>query len=156
MNAQELKSELESKFPGGILSWEERSPHRVYAAVKPESLREMARHLYAGLGLRLSTATAAHILKGFEILYHFALDRGGVVLSLRVSLGEGPPAADSIADLVPAADWIEREMAELMGVEFRGRASTEPLLSSEEWPKGVFPLRKNGEIPDSGLQIGGD
>lgn len=144
MNTQELKSELESKFPGGILKWEEKNPRRIYLSIRPGTLRKLAGHLHGQLGIRFSTASGVHLLKGFEVLYHFSLDRSGVVISLRVKPGKADPEIDSIVDLVPAADWIEREMAELLGIKFRGRPSTDPLLTSEEWTPGVFPLRKNG------------
>jgi len=57
---------------------------------------------------------------GIEILYHFAHDRANRFVNLRVVLDAQRPSIDSIAVRVPAADWIEREMHELLGIEFKG------------------------------------
>jgi Ni,Fe-hydrogenase III component G len=143
MNLAELHQHLNLKFPAEILNWTEKNPRRIYVEVSPAAARAAAGTLFRELGFRFSTATGMETLEGFQVLYHFSLDRTGLVLSLRVRLGKENPEADSIADLVPAADWIEREMAELLGIKFRGRASTERLLSGEEWEEGEYPLRKD-------------
>ena len=142
MNAAEIRQYINSKYPKDILKWEEKNPRRIYAEIAPAAVRPVARELFRGLGLRFSIASGVEILEGFQVIYHFSDDRSGVVLSVRVRLGRERPAVDSIADIVPAADWIERETAELLGIEFKGRASTEPLLTSEEWKDKKFPLRK--------------
>lgn len=142
MKATEIRQYLNSKFPKEILNWGEKNPRRIYAEIAPAALRGVARALFLDLGLRFSIASGVETLEGFQMLYHFSDDRSGVVLSVRVKLGRERPAVDTIADLVPAADWIERETAELLGIAFKGRASTEPLLTSEEWKDKKFPLRK--------------
>jgi Ni,Fe-hydrogenase III component G len=142
MNAAEMRTYFSSKFPSEILQWEEKSPQRIYAEIRPASVRPVAGAAFRDLGFRFSIASGVETMEGFQVLYHFSDDRSGVFLSLRVRLGKEKPAVDSIADLVPAADWIEREMAELLGIEFKGRASTERLLTSEEWKDKKFPLRK--------------
>ncbi|MCX6348542.1 MAG: NADH-quinone oxidoreductase subunit C [Candidatus Aureabacteria bacterium] len=125
------------------MKWEEKNPRRVYVEVRPAAVRPAAQALFKDLGFRFSIATGMETLEGFQVLYHFSLDRTGLVLSLRVRLGKENPETDSIADLVPAADWIEREMAELLGIKFRGRPSTERLLSDDEWEEKEYPLRKD-------------
>jgi len=142
MNAAEIRKHIDSNFPKEILNWEEKSPRRIYVEIAPAALRRVARALFADLGFRFSIASGVETRDGFQMLYHFSDDRSGVILSLRVRLGKENPAVDTIADLVPAADWIEREIAELLGIEFKGRVSTERLLTSEEWKDKKFPLRK--------------
>lgn len=143
MNAAEIRQYINSKFPKEILNWEEKNPRRLYAEIAPAAVRPVARALFSDLGFRFSIASGVETLGGFQMIYHFSADRSGVVLSVRVRLGRERPAVDTIADIVPAADWIERETAELLGVEFKGRSSTEPLLTSEEWKEKKYPLRKN-------------
>ncbi|HTR74139.1 MAG TPA: NADH-quinone oxidoreductase subunit C [Solirubrobacterales bacterium] len=64
------------------------------------------------------------------------------VLTLAVGAGRSAP---SIVDLLPAADWDEREAHDLYGVEFEGRASLRPLLDhaapTESW---TVPVRGEG------------
>ncbi len=143
MEPSELKEILQVKFPREILSWEEKNPRRLYLEIAPPALREMAGALFGELGFRFNTASGVQTPAGFQVLYHFSRDETGLILSLRVRLGEAEPEVDSIADLVPAADWIEREIHELLGIAIRGRPEPERLLLSEDWPEGVFPLRKD-------------
>ncbi len=42
-----------------------------------------------------------------------------------------PGGVDSIVDLIPAADWDEREAHDRYGIGFHGRSSTRPLLSHD-------------------------
>ena len=143
MELKELQENLNSKFSGKILDWLEKNPRRVYVEIKPAALRDVAREIFAVLGFRLAIASGVQTLEGFQILYHFSLDKTGLVLSVRVKLGRKNPEVDSIADVVPAANWIEREINELLGIKLRGRPALERLLMSEDWPKGVFPLQKD-------------
>jgi NADH:ubiquinone oxidoreductase subunit C len=43
----------------------------------------------------------------------------------------------TIADLCPAADWVERETHEYFSVEFTGRESTKPLMTRAGDPLGI-------------------
>lgn len=75
-----------------------------------------------------------------ELLYHFSA--GAAVLSLRVTLPYSSAVIDSICDIDLAAQLYEREAAELFGIEFRGAPNTDHLLLPDDWPAGVYPLRK--------------
>lgn len=76
-----------------------------------------------------------------ELLYHFS--GGAAVLSLRVTLPYEHPVVDSICEIDLAAQLYEREAAELFGIEFTGAPSTDHLVLPDEWPVGVYPLRKS-------------
>jgi NADH:ubiquinone oxidoreductase subunit C len=75
-----------------------------------------------------------------ELLYHFS--GGPTVLTLRVTLPYDTAVIDSISDIDLAAQLYEREASELFGIEFRGAPSTDHLLLPDDWPAGVYPLRK--------------
>jgi NADH:ubiquinone oxidoreductase subunit C len=76
-----------------------------------------------------------------ELLYHFC--QGPAVLTLRTSVPYSQPVLDSICDLLPSATLYERELIEMFGVVLEGTTSTERLLLSDDWPDGVYPLRKS-------------
>jgi Ni,Fe-hydrogenase III large subunit len=46
----------------------------------------------------------------------------------------------SLAPLVPAASWYERELHDQYGVELTGHPDLRPLLFHENWPEKVHPL----------------
>lgn len=76
-----------------------------------------------------------------ELLYHCCL--GAAVTTLRVSVPYDDAKVDSICDLISSVTLYERETAELFGVEFIGTPSTDRLLLPDEWPEGVYPMRKS-------------
>ena len=78
-----------------------------------------------------------------EILYHFTIEEINLLISLRVKLPKEKLAIDSLATTIKGANWIEREIHELLGIEFRGHPDLRRLLLSDDWPKGVHPLRRD-------------
>jgi Ni,Fe-hydrogenase III component G len=118
------------------------SPRRVYVAVKPEDLRAAARILFRDMGARYAIASGLQVPGGFEVLHHFAFDADGVLVSLRVRAEGEEPELDSIAPLIKGAEFIEREMHDLLGITFRGHPRPERLILSDDWPEGVYPLRR--------------
>jgi len=45
---------------------------------------------------------------------------------------------DTIADICPAADWVERETHEYFAVDFTGRRTTLPLMTRPGDPIGII------------------
>jgi NADH-quinone oxidoreductase subunit C len=59
---------------------------------------------------------------------------------LSVKLDPVNPAISTVAGIYPAADWHERELAEMFGIDIRGRKMKRLLL--ERWDGADAPLRK--------------
>ncbi|MCK4644358.1 NADH-quinone oxidoreductase subunit C [bacterium] len=130
---------------GKIIKWEEKSSKRHYIEIDKKDLRSAAELLFRKLELRFCIATGLDNVKNMEVLYHFSDDKTGVVYSLRVFTDRDKGKIPSIADIIKGATWIEREMRELLGIEFTGAADTSRLLLDPTWPEGVYPLRKDYE-----------
>ncbi len=54
---------------------------------------------------------------------------------------------DSMTPVWKAANWHEREIAELFGVTFKNHPDPRPILLPEDWNEG-FPMRKDWEGKD--------
>jgi Ni,Fe-hydrogenase III component G len=119
-----------------------KSERRVYIDIAPESVVEASRLMFGEIGARLQIATGIDTPAGIEVMYHWALDSEDCLVTLRVVVGHEAPALESIAVLCPAAEWIEREMWELLGIEFRGHPDMRHLLLDDAWPEGNYPLRR--------------
>jgi Ni,Fe-hydrogenase III component G len=136
----ELREELAKRFPDSKIT--EHGPRRVYVEVDREKISEVAHFFFKEKGARFAIATGTDTRRGFEILYHFAHDKGGVMYSVRVFIPKEDPTITSLGQWMPAALWIEREMHELLGIDFEGHPNLEPLLTPEDWPQDRHPLRR--------------
>ncbi len=87
------------------------------------------------LEARLSTMTGI-ALDGGEttIIYHYALQ--GQAINFKTQTRKH--ALPSIAPITRAADWIEREIHDLYGVEFIGHPNLTRLIRPPEIPQGFF------------------
>ena len=100
--------------------------------------------MFREIGCRLSICTGSDTRSGFEILYHFSHDATGVIYSVRTLVPKDDPRIASVTPVMPAANWIEREMKELLGIEFVGHPNPVPLLTSDvDWDPEKHPLRRD-------------
>lgn len=143
MSRSEVLQSLHVRFPDAIGRVLEHSPKRVYINVSAAAIVDVARYLFYDLGARFNIASGVDGRTHMEILYHFTLEAINLVLSLRVTLPKNQLQIDSLTSVFRAAHWIEREIHELLGVTFIGHPNLTRLLLPEEWPAGVYPLRKD-------------
>ena len=92
---------------------------------------------------RFNIASGVDGRNQMEILYHFTLEDINLVISLRVLLAKTKLEIASLTSVFTAAQWIEREIYELLGINFVGHPKLKRLLLPEDWPEGVHPLRKD-------------
>jgi Ni,Fe-hydrogenase III component G len=77
----------------------------------------------------------------FELLYHFCA--GAAVLTLRVGIPREDPSVPSICGVIPSASVFERELSEMFGVTVVGTPDDSRLFIPDDWPEGVYPMRKD-------------
>ena len=130
---------LREELGDRLLSSSTPSERKVLMSVAPEAIRE-AVEVLLGKGARFIIIAAIDVGLDVELLYHF--DLAGKVVVMRTRLPKENPATDSVADLTPAAEWAEKEAAELCGVSFRAHPKPGHLVLPDEWPEGNFPLGK--------------
>jgi NADH-quinone oxidoreductase subunit D len=115
---------------------------RGIARIDPARTVEVARTMLAMDGARLATATGIEVRDGIDVLYHWAIEPAGIVVTLEALAARPALELDSVANAVPAANWIEREMHDLLGVNFPGHPDMRRLVLDDSWPQGLYPLRK--------------
>jgi len=124
----------------------EHNARRLYIRIPRERLTEAAKLLHRECGMRLAICTGIDTREGFEVLYHFSEDKTGIMYTLKVLAPKDDPRVESQASWFPAANWIEREMHELLGIDFPGHPNLIPLLTSDtDWDKSKYPLRRDFE-----------
>jgi Ni,Fe-hydrogenase III component G len=77
----------------------------------------------------------------FEVLYHYSYT--GCVVTLKAFIRDRErPAIESITPFMPAAEWIEREIHDVLGIDFKNHPNLARLILADDWPEGVYPMRK--------------
>ena len=145
MTREQVLQDIRSKFEGEILDFFDKSPKRVYVDIRPESIVPFASYLFSDLGARFNIATGVDMTTHMEIIYHHTIEDLNLMISLRVKMDRDKPEIDSLGAKYEAYNWIEREIAELLGVTFRGHPDMRRLLLADNWPEGVYPLRQDYE-----------
>lgn len=141
MKKEEVLKNLKEKFKEDIIDIFDKSDTRVYIEIKPESIRKLSQYIFRELGARFNIASGLDVRYHMEILYHFTIEDINLLISLRVKLDKTKLEIDSLTALFEGANWIEREIHELLGINFRGHPDLRRLLLSDDWPEGVYPLR---------------
>lgn len=145
MNNVDPVKTLQAKFPDALRAVDEKSASRVYVSIDPAKVTDVARFLFEDLGARFIISTCVETRAGMEILHHFSFDSMGVIISLRAVVPMPEPRIDSIAPIIDGAEYIEREIMDLFGVEFVGHPNPVRFLLADDWPEGVYPYRKEYE-----------
>lgn len=141
---KDIVEKIKEKFSDKILNFEEKSIRRIYINFKPEDIPAAVKFVFKDLGCRFSTATGIDTPSGIEILYHFSEDATGKIITLSTVIADKKnPQIQSITPVIRGAEWIEREIWELLGVNFIGHPNLKHLLLIDDWPEGKYPLRKD-------------
>lgn len=95
-----------------------------------------------------------------EVLYHLSsmFQRHRIVLRVRLPRWQDGvegrlPHMPSVTSVWPAADWHEREVYDLSGVQFDGHPRLERILCPDDWQG--HPLRKDYQPPEEYQGISG-
>ena len=146
MNKFDTITAIQDRLGDAVLAVKRKSDQRIYIDISPDKLVDASRLMLEQPGARLQIATGVDTSNGFEVMYHWALDADGIVITLRVLVDHDSPELESIAPIYPAAEWIEREMWELLGITFKGHPDLRHLLLADDWPEGNYPMRRNHEV----------
>ena len=145
MDRDNIIKAIRTQLGDHILTVQHRSGQRIYIDIAPAAVEQASSMMLDELEARFQIATGVDTSDGIELMYHWALDNEGMVITLRTLLGHDSPTMNSIALLCPAAEWIEREIWELLGVQFTGHPDLRHLLLADDWPEGNYPMRRNHE-----------
>jgi len=142
--AKQLIFQIKDKLGDVVFQLEDKSAKRTFASIHKADLRQVAGVLHKDFKARFSIASGIVNVKNFELLYHFSFDDLGKIISIRTFVEKDDPVIDSLVPVIgPAAEWIEREIHELLGISFKGHPNLKRLLLADEWPEGKYPLRRD-------------
>ena len=120
--------------------------------VPRELLRATAEYCRANLQFNfLSDATSVDRFPAeprFEVNYHLVSIPNKCKIRLRTRLRGSDPVVDSVVPVWPGADWLEREIYDLMGIRFNGHPDLRRILLPDDWEG--HPLRR--DYPTEGFR----
>ncbi|MDE1825725.1 MAG: NADH-quinone oxidoreductase subunit C [Candidatus Micrarchaeota archaeon] len=111
--------------------------------IKCESLRETLSEKIREGYTYLEKITATDYIDHIEALYFIRDIEKNLDELIRFDLPAKNPKVPSVMDLYIGADWYERELGEMFGIEIVGRKAKRLLL--EKWDGTGAPLRKSFE-----------
>jgi Ni,Fe-hydrogenase III component G len=130
-----------------VQTWHVPEDHRLDAQVSPTNLLPAVKALdYHAWGylVAITGLDGGPDVGEFLVLYHFC--SGPAVLTLRVTIPRRQAALPSICSIIPYASVFERELAEMFGIEVYGTPDPSRLFLPDNWPDGIYPLRKDAEL----------
>lgn len=139
LSAPEVATKLESHFPDSIVESREES-----LVIKSESLLDIASFLKAAPEYDfnyLTHITAIDYNSYFEVVYQLTSTVHNNSLVMKVRIDErNNPVMPSMVNLWRGADFQEREIYDLFGIEFEGHPNLKRIFLWEGFPG--YPLRK--------------
>jgi NADH-quinone oxidoreductase subunit C len=141
-----LVKKLKAKFAGAVLEAVE-FIGQISIRIEPSRIVEVCNFLRDDADTKfnyLSDLTCVHYPMGperpLEIVYNlYSISRNERV-RLKVAIAEGA-GVDSVTDIWPSANWMEREVYDLFGVGFRNHPDLRRILLPPDWEG--HPLRKD-------------
>ena len=167
MNADQVAERLASRFPDTFVARGE-----VTTMVESEALLVTLEVLRDDEDLALdwlsdvSATDWPERTPRFWVAYHLYSTSHRHRLRLKVGVDEASPRVPSVTELFPTANWPEREVFDLMGIEFEGHPDLRRILLPDDWEGhphrkteglGGVPTRYKGGafIPPVDERIGG-
>lgn len=131
---------------------------QVTALVELNDLPEAVRFLYYDMGGYLSTMIPndeRSINKHYALYYALSMEGGKMFegdeiaqdekcfVTIKALVSPESLTYPSVTPLVPACVWYEREAYDMFGLVAEGLPDKRRLALSDDWPEGLFPLRKD-------------
>ena len=147
LQSSEIADRIKAKFADVAL--EETTPSAAATVIVPKAkLLEVARFLKDGeLAFdTLHCLTAVDRKDKIEVVYILYSIGKHHCVWLKVFLPMDDLKVESVTSVWRAADWFEREVYDLFGVQFQNHPDLRRIMNPESW--SVYPLRKDFASPD--------
>jgi NADH-quinone oxidoreductase subunit C len=145
MEAKEIYSRLEKQFPGKVSDFKG-DVIDPCLLVDSQSIVDVCRYLREDPDLKfevLSDLTAVDLPKEdkIQVVYHLYSYSKHHQIVLKVGLPREKPQVATMEVVWKTANWQEREVFDLFGVDFEGHSDLRRIMLPEDWVG--HPLRKD-------------
>ncbi len=145
MTTDQIHERLKARFGDDVGPLSEAKVD-AFAVVKKERIVEVCRFLKAEPGLEMDfledlTAVDQPKKNAIEVVYHLLSYVHRHTIVLKVEADRAAPVVPTVEGVWKTANWFEREVYDLFGVEFTGHPDLRRLLLPDDWVG--HPLRKD-------------
>lgn len=149
MNTESLYHDLKLLLPQSIVEHVATKPHS-FIKIDGNAIVDIAiliRDKFGFESLNCISGTDHPKDACISVTYHFASYQKRTIIALKAFVSrDGTPSLPSITSLFKAANWLERETYDMLGVEFKSHPDHRRILMPDDWEG--FPLRKDYATPD--------
>lgn len=144
----DIISALKESLGNSILETKVPRERRVFIRMKKDALNPALSLLKDKFNITfISTISGVDLDTEIELLYHLVYE-GSISISLGVRLPTDDLVIPTVTDILPGAILYEKEVHEMFGVLFEGHPDLSLFLLPENWPEGVYPLRKKHSLEE--------
>ena len=141
-----VKEAVAARCNGALLSATVPHADTLQFTIEKTAMRAVVEGLVNELQARfmISVGTDKRPVTGnFAIVHLFSLDREHLYVLLESPVSEQDLRIESITRVIAGANWAEREFRDAIGVHPEGHPDPRRLLLADDWPEGVYPLRRD-------------
>ncbi len=149
MTKEELRQYIGSNFEGKLTPVET-GRFDPWFEVNAEDLVEVCRKLKEDEQLRfdfLCNISGVDTKEQFEAAYSLASISLSHRVDIKVVLPYDKAEVESVKEIWAGANWHEREIWELYGINIKNHGNLKRFLLPDEWDQG-HPMRKDWDAPD--------
>ncbi|MEM3507023.1 MAG: NADH-quinone oxidoreductase subunit C [Candidatus Bathyarchaeia archaeon] len=140
MSNSEVLNYIKKILGESITSYEKIHENRVVLTISKERMIDAIKSIFDKYDCaRLSAISVFDDYLDFELIYSISIKN--LIVNLKVILPKEDSKIDSIAKIIPGANWMEREIQDLFGIVFNGHPNPKKLLLAFEWPNENPPMR---------------
>ncbi|HET9947033.1 MAG TPA: NADH-quinone oxidoreductase subunit C [Patescibacteria group bacterium] len=135
--------DITTKYLNGLKT--RQTGNLIVASVTKEALVPVVSSLKNTFGLPLLSIKATDERKegkGFVLYYLFGIPKSEVSIALELALGK-ETSFPSLVGLMYETSLYEQEIETFFGLTAEGHPYTQQFILHENWPNGVYPLRKD-------------
>ncbi len=149
MTKDQLKEYISGQF-SGRLTWLESGKYDLLFEVTAENLVSVSKALRDDEKLKFDffcNLGGVDTGERFEAVYSIASTEFKIRIDYKVIIPYDKAEIESVQTIWPAANWYEREMWELYGINIKNHDNLTRFLLPDDWDQG-YPMRKDWDAPD--------
>jgi NADH-quinone oxidoreductase subunit C len=158
MTNEEIKAYITTNTPAATF---DETGEWLNVFVTPDELKPLMSNLRTGL-LQMNylfCLTCVDFKTHLTMVYHLSATTHRQSIVIKANLNREQPVIETVCDIWRTAEFLEREVFEMFGVDFKNHPDLRRLILDDVTPtgvdatKGYWPLRKDFEDPINMIKL---